>query len=63
MPTSDLGALATETQAEEDEGANVPNSGNDSIGSNDGRSSGLHSKSRFVCINNNNNNVGDRRRR
>ena len=55
MPTSDLGALATEAQAE-DEGANGANSGNG--GRDDCRSTGQDSNSRFVCINNNNNNVG-----
>ena len=54
---TDLGALATEAQAE-DEGANGANSGNDGRGGDDGRSSGHDSNSRFICINNNDNSGG-----
>ncbi len=57
MPTSDLGALATDEAQAEDEGANGVNSGNDGRGDG-GRQSGSDSDSRFVCINNNNYNVG-----
>ena len=62
LPTSDLGALATDEAQAEDEGANGVNSGNDGRGDDgrgdDGRPSGHDSNSRFVCINNNNYNVG-----
>ena len=53
-PTSGIGALATEAQAE-DEGANGANSGNDGRGGDDDKSSGHDSNSRFICINNNDN--------
>ena len=55
LPTSDLGALATDEAQAEDEGANGVNSGNDGRGDG-GRQLGHDSDSRFVCIYNNNNN-------
>jgi hypothetical protein len=51
-PTSGLGALATEAQAEDEGEVGASSSGSDG-----GRTSGHDSDSRFVCINNNNNKV------
>ena len=49
-PTSDLSALATEAQAEDEGEVGASTLGN-SGGSNGGRPSGSDSDSRFVCIN------------
>ena len=56
-PTSGLDALATEAQAADEGEVGASTLGNGG-GSDGGRPSGSDSDSRFVCINNNDNNVG-----